>query len=110
VIGANTVLARPPAKVNTVSALTLRDPNQRVNAANAGGYNTAPIATPATSQATTNQPKFGAVATPTSDAAASPEPAVMILRGPCRSSQRPTPIPISAEVTSPDENAAATAG
>jgi hypothetical protein len=34
----------------------------------------------------------------------------MITRGPCRSSHLPTAIPTSAEVTSPAENAAVTAG
>ena len=44
--GANRVLARPPARVSTVNAATARGPYQRVKAANAGGYNTALIATP----------------------------------------------------------------
>ena len=37
VIGANIVLASPPAKVSTVSAATRLGPYQRVSAANAGG-------------------------------------------------------------------------
>jgi hypothetical protein len=50
VSGANTVDARPPARVRIISAVTRCGPHQRVNAANAGGYSTAPIAAPASSQ------------------------------------------------------------
>jgi hypothetical protein len=103
------VLASPPARVRMVSAPTAWDPYQRVSAANAGGYNTALIATPASSQAATNQPRVGAAAIATTAATATREPRVISHRGPCRSSHRPTTTPSSAETTSPAENAAASA-
>ena len=110
VSGANTVLDRPATKVRTVSAPTWRGPYQRVNAANAGGYNTAPIATPAAIQAATNHSRFGENATPTMATGPSTAPALITPRGPWRSSQRPTTTPTSAEVTSAAEKAAVTAG
>jgi hypothetical protein len=99
------VLANPAARVRTVRAWTRRSPYQRVRAAKAGGYSTALIATPATAHAAMNQPNVGASATPTSATTPSAEPAVISHRGPCRSSQRPTPMPSTAETTRPSENA-----
>ena len=100
------VLASPAARVRPVRAWTLRSPYQRVSAANAGGYSTALIATPATAHAVMNQPNVGACATPTTATTASTEPAVISHRGPWRSSHRPTPMPRTAETTRPREKAA----
>ena len=90
-----------------VRAPTRRGPYQRVSAANAGGYSTALIAAPAITQAAKNQPRSAPSPRPTTASAASTDPRVISHRGPCRSSQRPTTIPSSAETTRPAENAAA---
>ena len=52
--GEDQQLARPPASVRTVRAPTLRRPYQRVSAVNAGGYNTALMAAPASSHDAVN--------------------------------------------------------
>jgi hypothetical protein len=106
VSGANRVLASPPARVSTVNAATARGPYQRVKAANAGGYSTALIAAPASSQPVTNHAIVGDDATATMAATPTSEPVVISHRGPCRSTQRPTTIPSTAETTRPAENAA----
>jgi hypothetical protein len=110
VSGAKTVLANPPATVKTVSAPTRRGPYQRVTAANAGGYSTALIAAPASTQAATNQPIVGAHATPITATTATAEPRLINHRGPCRSNHRPTATPPTADTTRPAENPATTAG
>ena len=104
------VLAKPPASVTIVRAPTRRAPYQRVKAANAGGYSTALIPIPATSQAATNQPIVGAHPIPTTAMTATTEPKVISHRGPCRSSHRPTTMPTTADTTRPPENAAARPG
>ena len=67
------------------------------------------IATPASSQPATNTGNERAVAMITTAGTPSTDPAVMIRRGPKRSSQRPAGIPTSADTTRPAENAAVTA-
>ncbi len=80
-----------------------------MRAANAGWYSTAAIATPATNHAAANTSRLGAVAIATTAGAASTDPAVMIGRGPTRSSHRPTTTPMAAATSWLAENAAATA-
>ena len=109
VMGANTVLANPPTKESTVNAATLRDPNHRVKAANAGAYSTAPIARPAAIQPPRNN-RCSAPSRRRPRRGRQHRPAFITHRGPCRSSHLPTPIPNSAEVTSPAETVAVTAG
>ena len=109
-IGAKIVLAKPPARVRIVRAPTARGPYQWVNAANAGGYNTPAMATPATSHAATNTGRVGATAMATTASTATTDPSVITPRGPCRSIHRPTPTPATAETTRPAENAAVNVG
>ena len=89
VSGANTVEASPAANVRMVNARIRFGPYQRVRAANAGGYSTAPIATPASNQPATNHTRVGAVATWIKAVMDSSDPVVMMPRGPWGSSQRP---------------------
>ena len=105
------VLANPPAKVSTVNASTRRAPDHRVSAANAGGYSTALIATPATSHATTNHRRVGASATPTTatraDAPSRASSTTAARAGPATADRDPQPAP---DTTRPAENAAVSAG
>ena len=89
-----------------VSADTLAAPDQRVSAANAGGYRVPAMDTPAINQPTKNHTRFCASATTITATTPSNEPAVINARGPTRSRRLPTGTPTPAETTSADENAA----
>jgi hypothetical protein len=57
------------------------------------------MATPISTQAATNHPRLGARATATTASTPSTEPAVITIRGPSRSSRRPTQRPAPAATT-----------
>ena len=100
------MLANPAARVRIISARTRSDPHHRVSAANAGGYRTAAIATPAMNPPAPNTTRLCDVAMTTSAGIATTDPAVMTHRGPYRSSSRPTGMPTTAATSWPIEKAA----
>jgi hypothetical protein len=79
------VLARPPIRVNAVSAATRWSPYQRMSAAKAGWYNVPAIAVPMRNHESRKTGKVEPIARSTTAPTASSEPEVITHRGPWRS-------------------------